>query len=33
MMFERRPAGVFLINAAFYLVTYGIIGGLLAVWR
>jgi hypothetical protein len=33
MMFERRDPRVFLINAAFYLLAYAVMGGVLAVWR
>jgi hypothetical protein len=32
LMFEKRPSAVFVINAGFYLATYMILGGLLAVW-
>jgi len=33
LMFERRATSTFLINASFYLVAFGLIGGILALWR
>ncbi len=32
-MFERRPAAVFIINSGFFLVAFGIVGGIVTAWR
>lgn len=32
-MYERRPANLFAINAAFQIVALAVAGGVLAIWR
>ena len=32
IMFERRPAALFLINNGFFLIAFAIVGGVLSMW-